>query len=114
MSQQVSTLRLNPKDGKRQRLTVDNTAGGVQFDATKYTIAGTEKLSPRMADGAVLQVRDEEIYWSIDGTTPSSTVGFESAPGDFIHLTTQQQIKAFKAIRKNATDAAIEAAFLFN
>jgi hypothetical protein len=114
MSKQVSMLRTNPQLGKRERLTVDGTVAGVQFDATKYTRAQSEKVEARMADAAILQVLTDEIYWTIDGTAPSSTVGFESAPGDFIYLVTQQQIKSFKAIRKNATNAAIEALFLFS
>lgn len=110
MSKAVSLLRTNPQSGKRDRLAVGGTV--VSFDPADYTIAGDEKRSPRTADAAVIQVLTDEVYWTIDGSTPSSTVGFRSGPGDFINLVTQQQLKAFKAIQVTGA-AALEALFLF-
>lgn len=113
MSKAVSLLRTNPRLGKRQRLTVDATVGGVQFTAANYTILGNEVMRDRVADAAVIQIFDDEIYWTLDGSTPSSTVGFRSGPGDFINLVTQQQVQSFKTIRVTA-NAALEGLFLFN
>lgn len=54
----------------------------------------------------------DSIYWTIDGSTPSASVGFRSDPEDFIYLASFQQIREFRAIRLN-TDTAIEAVAMF-
>ncbi len=104
--------RLNPRLGKRQRLTVDNTVR--QFTSTNYVIAPSTdgKLGQRICEGAVLQVVTDQIYYTLDGSTPSSTVGFTADPGDYIYLGSYQQVKEFRALRVT-TDAAVEAQFMF-
>jgi hypothetical protein len=103
---------LNAKNGKRERLTVSNTVK--QLTSSAYTVAGSSdgKRAPRLASGAIIQVFTDSIYFTMDGTDPSSTVGFEVAPLDVITLETPQQLKDFKAIRKTA-DATIEVLYLF-
>jgi len=114
MSQAVSLLRLNPRLGKRERKTVG--AAAVSLTESKYFIDGRDSQSgysgDRRADAAIIQVFTDAIIWTIDGTTPAAGTGFETAAGDYIYLTTYQQIKDFRAVRKT-TDAAIEAVFLF-
>lgn len=103
--------RLNPRLNKRERLAVASAA--VNFTEANYTIAQTEKNEKKTADGAVLQVVGaDQIYWTIDGSTPSASVGFIADPRDIIYLETQQQVKNFKAIRVTA-DTSVEAAFHF-
>ena len=103
--------RLNPKNGKRERVTVDNTVK--KFTAANYTVAGTDKFEPKVAYSAVVQVSGtDSIYWSIDGTDPSASVGFVSAPGDFIYLESPQQVKEFK-VTKVTNNTSIEAMFVF-
>lgn len=107
--------RVNPRLAKRERKTVSSSA--VQFTASAYTIAATAEASQYGKNdtqpiGAVLQVVGESIYYTLDGSTPSSTIGFEAGAGDFIYLDSFQQVKEFKAIRKTG-DASIEVLFYY-
>jgi len=107
--------RFNPLSGKRERKTVSSSA--VQLTATAYTVAATAALnqyamSDRKPAAAMLQVSADAIYWTVDGSTPSASVGFEAAVGDEIYLDSFQKIKEFRAIRKT-TDAAVEALYLY-
>jgi hypothetical protein len=103
----------HPRSGKRERLTVG--AAAVNITASVYTIAGSGGAAegqgvgylPKLATAAVIQVIDGPIYWTIDGSTPSSTVGFQNDTGDFIYLDSAQKVKEFKAIRASA-DVTIE------
>src|SRR6476661_4092750 len=106
---------INPMSGKRERKTISSSVVGLT--PANYTLdvadVGGNGLRPkRLAQGAMLQVVTDSIYWTIDGSTPSASVGYENAPGDIIYLDTPQKVKEFKAIRKT-TDAAVEAVYLF-
>jgi hypothetical protein len=106
---------LQPRSGKRERLTVSSSAVG--FTSSAFTIqpsVGATKYGKNdtLPVGAVLQVGSDAIYWTLDGSTPSASVGFESAAGDFIYLDSFQKIKEFKAIRKTG-DTSIEVLFLY-
>lgn len=59
---------------------------------------------------ATIQVKTDAVFYTTDGSTPSSTVGFEAAVGTIIGLTDSGEVKRFKAIRKT-TDATLEAEF---
>ena len=101
----------NPIPGKRERLSVG--AAAVPITASVYTIEDTDKRQfVRHASAAILQVVTANIYWSIDGTDPSATVGFDAAPGEMIYLDSPQKIRAFKAIQKAAA-ATVEVLPLF-
>lgn len=110
MGNMAFSSTLNARLGKRQRLAV---SGESQFDSANYTIDATEKNAKREAKGAVLQITGSDgIYWTIDGTSPSSTVGFANAAGDYIYLDSFQKIKEFRAVESGVA-TSIEAAFLF-
>jgi hypothetical protein len=105
----------NPRSGKRERKTVSTSA--VNLTATAYTIASTADankyaLPDKLPTAAVMRVLTDAIYFTLDGSTPSSTVGFEAAVGDMIYLDSFQKIKEFKAIRKT-TDASLEVLYLY-
>lgn len=100
-----------PRSGKRERLTVG--AAAVSPTASAYTIqpsgaANQAHKNDILPTAAVLQVFTSAIYWTIDGSTPSSTVGFDSGVGDYIYLDSFQKLKNFKAIRQAAPDGAVE------
>lgn len=105
----------NPRLGKRERKTVSSSA--VSITPATYTIAasaGATKYgaNDKLASAAIIQVFTDAIYFTLDGTTPTSLIGFEAAAGDFIYLDSFQKVKDFKAIRKT-TDATIEILPLF-
>lgn len=104
--------KYNPLLGKRQRLAVSSSV--VAFDAANYIVpeALDGKTGKRTAQAAVLQVGVDALYYTLDGSTPSSTVGFEAAAGDIISIDSHQKIATFKAIRKTG-DTTVEALFLF-
>ena len=111
----IFNTTLQPRLGKRERKTVSSSAVGLT--ASAYTIAATAEATKygkndTLPNGAVLQVGADAIYWTLDGSTPSSTVGFESAAGDIIYLDSFQKVKEFKAIRKSG-DTSVEALFLY-
>jgi hypothetical protein len=105
----------NARNGKRERKTVSSSV--VQLTASAYTIAaaagGTKyALSDILPQGAILQVLTDSIYYTLDGSTPSSTVGFSAGAGDYIELDSFQRVKEFRAIRVTG-DASIEALYLY-
>lgn len=110
--------RMNPRLAKRERLTVSSAAVGFAFTAnmmTNFVIPPSTdgKLGSRKSEGAVLQISGaDSIYYTLDGSTPSSTVGFKADPGDYIYLNSFQQVRNFLAIRVT-TDTSIEALAMF-
>jgi hypothetical protein len=103
--------RVQPRSGKRQRLAVSSAV--VQFTEANYKIELATAAPRKIASAAMVQVVGaDQIYYTLDGSTPSSTVGFVADPGDTIFLPTYQQLKEFKAIRV-AADSSVEALFLF-
>lgn len=110
-------VRLNPRLGKRERLAVSSVAVGFTPSAYTHTPAATSTsmgfVQERKATGAVIQVVGaDEIYFTIDGTTPTALIGFKVGPGDFIALDSAQQVKNFQALRVTA-DTSLEACFHF-
>jgi len=87
---------LYPLAGSGAPLTVDATAGGVQFPALP---ADTQYVQ--------LQVRDAEVAMTTDGTAPTASgPGFRLAPGQML-LLSKQEAAAAKFIRTGATSATI-------
>ncbi len=50
----------------------------------------------------VIEIRTNAIYYTVDGTTPSSTNGHALGAGDILPLAGYQKVKNFKAIRQTA------------
>lgn len=120
MANSAFNFTTNPRVGKRERIAVG--AGVSQLTQASYTLdrtlassldGGPGMLPLKWAVTAVLQVVGaDSIYWTLDGTAPSGTVGFKSDPGDFIYLDTTQKIKEFRVIQAN-TATSLEAMYGF-
>ena len=80
-----------------QRLTVDATAGGVQFSA----FADTTNM-------IVLDVQDADVMCTFDGSAPTSTNGHRLYSGSQYTWSTATATAA-KFIRQGGTSAAIQA-----
>ena len=80
-----------------QRLTVDNTVGGVQFS----TFSDTTTM-------IVLDVQDADVMCTFDGSAPTTTNGHRLYSGSHYTWSTAAAQQA-KFIRQGATSAAIQA-----
>lgn len=81
-----------------QRLTVDSTAGGLQF--TAYNIPNV--------DSVMFDVQTADVMCTIDGSAPTTTNGHRLYAGTFYTWATAT-FNAAKFIAATATSAAIQA-----
>lgn len=81
-----------------QRLTVDATAGGVQFTAYTQTYVDTVELD----------VQDADVMVTFDGSAPTSINGHRLYAGNRMTWGVAR-FNAAKFIRQGATSAAIQA-----
>lgn len=78
------------------------------------TVAGTAiGVTATASDGylpscAVITVEDAQISFTVDGTTPTATVGHLANPGDVITLIERSEITNFLAIRTGGVSAKIK------
>ena len=84
--------------GRFEMVTVSDSAIGI--------------TSTVMDDGflpqvALIKVEDQPIRWTMDGTTPTTTVGHAAVAGDEIELISRDQVVKFRAIKSGATDAVL-------
>ncbi len=87
--------------GSHDQVTVDDTAGGKALTSAKY---GANKK-------AFIKVAAAQIRFTIDGTAPTSTLGFVVDAGSKITLDSAHDIAAFRAIRTTAVSAVIDAVY---
>jgi len=117
MSAVVFNTTLNPRLGKRERLTVP--VGAVNLTATAYTLADTrdanhDTFGDRKPKAAVITVEAQPIRWTIDGTAPVATsLGHTAVATDVIFLDSLQKIVNFRAIRDGAIDSVLEVTYLY-
>lgn len=55
----------------------------------------------------VAQVQGAPIRWTVDGTVPSSTVGFRADPGVTLTIMGPEDLMSFQAIREGGVDAVL-------
>ena len=78
------------------------------------TVAGTAiGITTTAADGilptaAYITVEDAAIRFTLDGTTPTATVGHLAQPGDSIELVDRTELAGFSAIRQGGTSGTIK------
>ena len=78
------------------------------------TVAGTAiGITSTPQDGvapfaAVLTVEGAQISFTVDGTTPTSTVGHQANPGDVIELAGRAEVQNFQAIRTGGVSATLK------
>ena len=83
-----------------ESVTVADTAIG--FDATAANNHGVRPAA------AVITVETASIRYTVDGTTPTTTVGHLAEPGDVIYITDMAQCSRFLAIRETGVSATIK------
>lgn len=78
------------------QLTIGATSSG-------FSTAQIEPSGYPVATAAECKVRTAEVSWTVDGTTPTSTVGTLAAVNDVIHLRTHDTLRRFRAIRTGSS-----------
>jgi hypothetical protein len=80
-----------------EQLTVDNTSRSL----TTATVDNTANY-PDFKASAVLAEATSAIYYTFDGSTPSSTNGMPLSAGVYLEISGYQNVKKFKYIRQSA------------
>jgi hypothetical protein len=93
--------RRNFVSGASEAKTIDATVGGIALSGGTY---GTRRY-------AIITVEVAELRFTVDGTSPTSTVGHVASAPDVIELESNEEIAAFRAIRTGATSAKIYATY---
>ena len=97
----------------RPYATEQVTVSSAAVSLTTAKVDNTANYPDFKAAGVVLAVRDDSVYYTTDGTTPSSTNGLLLNNGDVLPLAGYQKIKNFKAIRVT-TDAKLDVHYYKN
>lgn len=84
-----------------ESITVSNTAIG-------FTAATRNPPTGNKPSQAVFTIETAQMRFTVDGTTPTTTVGFLVNIGDIVTINGEHDIKAFRAIRVGSTDATIQ------
>jgi len=84
-----------------ESITVSNTDIGF----TSAIISPERRTKPYKA---IFVVEAAAIRFTVDGSTPTSTVGFLVEIGDIVTINGEGDIKKFRAIRTGGTDAIIQ------
>lgn len=82
------------------------------YATEQITLAGVTQLTTAKVDnsanypdfkaaGAIVEVITNDVYYTVDGSTPSATNGLGALAGDFITLAGYQKIKNFKCIAQS-------------
>lgn len=86
-----------------EQITVSSTAIG--FTASKVKHESNDNIHPILAS---FSISDADIRIQLDGTDPTSTTGYLARSGTSIEITGESDIRNFKAIRDDSTDAVLD------
>jgi hypothetical protein len=102
-------------NGSYESLT--STTAVKTLTATKYRVVSVlgsgspaHTVATVIAEEALVTVETNSIRWTVDGTTPSTTVGHLAAAGDVIDLEGFDAIRKFQFTRASA-DGAIHVTY---
>lgn len=84
-----------------ESITVAGTAVG-------FTLATLDPDGPEKPDIVKFQVETAQIRFTVDGTTPTSSIGLIGDVGDLVTITGVSDAKGFLAIRTGGTSATIQ------
>ena len=90
-----------------EAITVADTAIGL----TVAEITKSETLYGRPVKKVVCTLETGPIRFTVDGTTPTSTVGHLANIGDTIVLQNEDEARKFLAIRTTSTSGALKCTF---
>ena len=106
MSYNLNVLYTKPSPGLIDtRLTVDSTAGGVQFAAAFFSQDASDGNAMPLVD---LDVQDADVYCTFDGSAPTTSNG-HLLKQNSAYTWSYARAMAAKFIRSASTDAHIQA-----
>src|SRR6478736_2258729 len=85
----------NKKAYATEQITVTS---GAAVTLTTAKVDNSASYPDFKAMGAVMECRGFAIYYTLDGTTPSSTNGIKLSADQFLVIAGYQKLKSFKAI----------------
>lgn len=88
------------------QLTVDNTSGGVSFPSSVVNPSGGTQ-----AARVTCTLEDAAIRYTVDGTTPTTTVGMPWSVGETLTIQGNAAVGNLKAIRTTSTDGVLSCTF---
>jgi hypothetical protein len=91
-----------------ETLTIDNTAAGVPFTASKVIKSSAATTS---AVKATCTLETAQIRFRIDGTAPTTTVGHPLEIGESFELIGNENIAKFKGIRTGGTSGVLQCSY---
>lgn len=87
-----------------EQLTVSTTA----LPLTAAKVGNTSSVMvPRKASAVLIQALANNIFYTLDGSTPSSSNGKRLVTNDVLGIAGYDKIGQFKAVREGASDAVI-------
>lgn len=99
--QAVSASTPLPVTGGQGTTTYTPIAGSAQYN---FTVASATPLTvPTGANFARVSCAGQTVDYTIDGTTPTSSVGFALTVGAYLYLQSNAAIKAWKGIQTAST-----------
>jgi hypothetical protein len=87
---------------KKSYATEQKAVSTSAVSLTTALVDNTANYPSFKASGALIEVRSNAIYYTVDGSTPSSTNGIGVVAGQYIELEGYQNVKKFQAIRQTA------------
>jgi hypothetical protein len=90
-----------------ETLTVDATAGGIGFTASKLRQQIGTSSQMTKAIEALLTVETAPIRFTTDGTAPTAAIGHLLNAGDSVVVTGQGNLTRFKAFRTTGVSASV-------
>lgn len=81
---------------------ITSTSAVKWLTASKYNPPGANGRASFKADDALVQVQTQQIYYTLDGTDPSSSNGKVGYVGSIICLSGYQHIQNFRFTRVSA------------
>jgi hypothetical protein len=103
-----------------EKVTIDNTTGGVGFTAAKINGTGAVFEPTRACQEVMCTVEltgaalgDPALRFTTDGTAPTTTVGHLLGHGDVLTLKNVFDIQNFRAIRTGAVSADLHVSYKY-
>lgn len=95
---------------KKQYATEQVAVSSTPVSFSTALVDNTANYPDFKASGALVEVRTNGIYYTLDGSTPSSTNGIAVGAAQFIEIVGYQNVKKFKGVRQTA-DGTINVQF---
>lgn len=94
-----------------EAITIDATAGGIGFTATKLRQQIGTSTQCNKAQEVFITVETAPVNFTTDGTAPTAAVGHLLNAGDSITITGQGNIARFKAFRTTAVSGVLKVSY---